>query len=132
MDTQKSVSEYAAFEICTDLLLHKPGDGHALPSCPSQKGLDLLADHFVEQGLFGFMAFVFDGDKKSIGITTRSVLNMKASDMPRRPRRKSADGTDQSLDRVQFSSWASRRSDAEPPGSHAQRDRVDSSLLTGS
>ncbi len=94
MDTQKSVSEYTALQIRTDLSLHEPGNGRTLPSCPSQEGLELLADHFVEQGLFGFMAFVFDGDKTSIGITTRSVLNMVASDMPRRPRRESADGTD--------------------------------------
>ena len=48
---------------------------------------------FCDRVLFGFVAFVFDGDKKSIGITTRSVLNMKASDMPSRPRREALGGT---------------------------------------
>ena len=132
MDTQKSVSEYPALQIRTDLSLHEPGNGRALPSRPSQKGLELLADDFVEQSLFGFVAFVFDGGRESIGIVRSSALNTKASDMPRRPPRESADGMDQSLARVRFYSCASRRSDAKPHGSHAQRDRVDSSLLIGS
>jgi hypothetical protein len=74
MDAQEPVGEHAAFEIRTDLSLHKPGDGRALPSRPSQEGLDLLADHFVEQGLFGFMAFVLDGGRESIGIVRWSAL----------------------------------------------------------
>ena len=126
------MGEHAAFEIRPDLSLHEPGDGRALPSRPSQKGLELLADDFVEQSLFGFVAFVFDGGRESIGIVRSSALNTKASDMPRRPPRESADGMDQSLARVRFYSCASRRSDAKPHGSHAQRDRVDSSLLIGS
>jgi hypothetical protein len=74
MDTQKSVSEHPTFKIRPDLSLHEPSDGRALPSRPSQEGLDLLADHFVEQGLFGFVAFVLDGDKVSIGIVRWSAL----------------------------------------------------------
>jgi hypothetical protein len=132
MDTQKSVSEYPALQIRTDLFLHEPGNGRALPSRPSQEGLDLLADDFVEQDLFGFVAFVFDGGRESIGIVRSSALNTKASYMPRRPRREASGGTHQSPARIKSSSRASRRSDAEPPGSHAQRDRVNSSLLIGS
>jgi hypothetical protein len=82
MDSQESVSEYAALEIRPNLSLHEPGNGRALPSRPSQEGLELLADDFVEQGLFGFMAFVFDGDKESIGIVRWSAVNAKASDVP--------------------------------------------------
>ena len=49
------------------LVLDRSGDGRTLPSRPSQKGLELLADHFVEQGLFRFVSFVFDGDEESVG-----------------------------------------------------------------
>ena len=126
------MGEHAALEIRPDLSLHEPGDGRALPSRPSQKALNLLADDFVEQRLFGFMAFVLDGDKESIGIMRSSALNTKASDMPRQRRRKASGGTHQSPARIKSSSCALRRSDAEPPGSQAQRDRMDSSLLIGS
>ncbi len=51
-----------------DLSLHEPGDGRALPSRPSEKGLELLANDFVEQGLLGFMAFVLDGGKESLAV----------------------------------------------------------------
>jgi hypothetical protein len=74
MDTQKSVSEYPALQIRTDLSLHETGDGRALPSRPSQEGLELLADDFMEKGLLGFVAFVFDGGRESIGIVRWSAL----------------------------------------------------------
>jgi hypothetical protein len=87
MDSQEPVSEHTALEICTDLSLHEPGDGRALSSRPSQKGLELLADDFVQERLFGFATFVLDGDKESIGIMRRSALPAKASDVPRQLRR---------------------------------------------
>ena len=47
VDTQESMREYAALEIRTDLALNEPSDRCALPSRPSQKGLELLADDFM-------------------------------------------------------------------------------------
>lgn len=61
MDTQETMSEYPAIEIRADLSLEEPSYGGALPSRPSQIGLDLLADDCVQKGLFGLMAFVLDG-----------------------------------------------------------------------
>jgi len=79
MDSQESVSEQTAFEIRPDLSLHEPGDGRTLPSRPSQKGLELLADHFVEQGLFRFVSFVFDGDEESVGSVRWSALRRESN-----------------------------------------------------
>ena len=66
-----------------DLSLHEPGDGRALPSRPSQEGFELLADDFMEKGLFGFAAFVLDGGKESTGAMRWGALHAKASDVPR-------------------------------------------------
>ena len=41
------MGKHSAFEVRPDLSLHEPGDGRALPSRPSQKGLELLADDFM-------------------------------------------------------------------------------------
>ncbi len=66
-----------------DLSLHEPGDRRALPSRPSQEGLELHADDFVQKDLFGLVAFVLDGGKESIGTTRWRALYAKASDVPR-------------------------------------------------
>jgi len=90
VNAQESMREYSALEIRPDLTLHEPGDGRALPSRPSQKGLDLLADDFMQKRLLGFMAFVLDGDKESIGIMGWRALHRKASDVPRQLRREAS------------------------------------------
>jgi len=66
MDPQKSMREDPTPEIGTDLSLDKAGNRCALPSCPSQEGLELLADDVMKKGLFGLVAFVFDGGRHSI------------------------------------------------------------------
>jgi hypothetical protein len=133
MNAQESMSEHTALEIRTDLSFHEPSDGRALPSRPSQEGLELLADDFVQKGLFGFAAFVLDGGYESTETMRWGVaLHAKASDVPRQVRREALGETDRSRARIRCSSHRSKGSDAEPPGSHAQRDRMDSSLLTGS
>ncbi len=87
MDAQKSMSEDPTFEIGADLSLDKTGDGRALPSRPSQKGLELIANDLVKKGLFGLVAFVFDGGKQSIGTMRARALPATASDVPRSPGR---------------------------------------------
>ncbi len=82
MDAQKSMREHPAFEIRTDLSLDEPGDGCTLPSRPSQERFDLPSNDFVEQGLFGFVAFVSDGGKQSIGTIGAGAFSDIASDMP--------------------------------------------------
>jgi putative transposase len=47
-----------------------------------EEGLQLLANDFVEKGLLGFMAFVFDGGKESTGTDT---LSATANQVPRPP-----------------------------------------------
>ena len=60
------MGEHTAFEVGPDLSLHEPGDGRALPSRPSEEGLELLANDFVEKGLLGLVAFVpVDGEGSS-------------------------------------------------------------------
>jgi hypothetical protein len=76
------MGEHTAFEVRPDLSLHEPGDRRALPSRPSEEGLELLANDFVQNGLLGFMAFVFDGGKESTGTGT---LPASASQVPRPP-----------------------------------------------
>jgi hypothetical protein len=66
MDAQESVSEHAAFEIGANLSLDESRDGRALHPRASQEGLELLTDDFVEKGLLGIVAFVFD-EKSSTG-----------------------------------------------------------------
>ena len=63
MDTKESMSEDPAFEIGPDLSFDEPGNGRALPPRTSQEGLELLADDLVKKGLFGLVAFEFDGGK---------------------------------------------------------------------
>ncbi len=82
MDTQESMSEHAACEIRTNLSLDEPRDGRALPPCTGQKWLELFADDLVEESLFGFVAFVLDGGKQSIGIMRARALPATASDVP--------------------------------------------------
>jgi hypothetical protein len=132
VDTQESMREYPALEIRTDLALNEPSDRCALPSRPSQEGLELLADDFVQKGLLGLVAFVLDAGKESIGITRWSALHPKASDVPRRQRREASGGTDQSPALFRFIPHLSSGIQAEPPGSRFRRNRADSSLLTGS
>jgi len=115
-----------------DLSLHEPGDGRALPSRPSQDGLELHADDFVQKGLFGLVAFVLDSGKESIGTTRWSALYAKASDMPRRLRREASGGTDQSRSMAGPLFHPSDVSYAEPPGSRSHRNRKGSLLLAGS
>jgi len=78
--------DHVVDEMRADLPLHEPGNGRALPSRPSQKGFELLANDFVQKRLFGLVAFVLDDDKESIGTMGRSVLHANASDVPRRLR----------------------------------------------
>ena len=101
-----------------------------MPSRPSQEGLELLADDFVQMGLLGHVAFVLDGGKESIGIMRRSALPAKASDVPRQLRRDGSDETNQSPALVTFSSHSSNGACAEHLGSRSQRDRANSSLPT--
>ena len=131
VDTQESMREYPALEIRTDLALNEPSDRRALSSRPSQKGLELLANDFVEKGLLGLVAFVLDGGKESIGITRWSALHANASDVPRRPRREASGGTDQSPALFRFIPPLSSGTQTEPPGSRFRRSRADSSLLAG-
>ncbi len=132
VDAQEPMSEHAAFEIRADLTLHEPGDGRALPSRPSQEGLELLADDFVQKGLFGFVAFVLDGGDDSTGAMRWGALHAKASDVPRQLRREARGDADRSHARLKGSSHPSNGSNAEPPDSRSQRDRMDSRLLAGS
>jgi len=61
--------------------------GRALPSRPSQKGFELLADDFMEKGLFGFAAFVLDGGDQSTGtMKWGAALHAKAIGAPRQSR----------------------------------------------
>jgi len=130
MDAQNSMSKYPAIEIRADLSLDEPSDGRALPSRPSQKGLDLLADDFVEKGLFGLMAFVWDSGDESAGTMKWGAAQpATANDGPRQLRREALGETDQPCAQIRRSSHSSNGSGAEPPGSHAKRDRTDSSLL---
>jgi len=76
------MGKHATFELRPDLSLHEQGDGRALPSRPSEEGLELLANDFVEKGLLGFMAFASDGGKESTGTGT---LSATASQVPRPP-----------------------------------------------
>jgi hypothetical protein len=84
------MGEHAAFEVRPDLSLHEPGDGRALPSRPSEKGLELLANDFVEKRLLGFMAFVLDGGKESTGTMGSSALPALASVVPNSRRRQAS------------------------------------------
>jgi len=83
VDAEEPMGEHTAFEVGPDLSLHEPGDGRALPSRPSEKGLELLANDFVEQGLLGFMAFVLDGGKEPTGTIRWSALPAQASVVPK-------------------------------------------------
>jgi hypothetical protein len=85
------MGEHAAFEVRPDLSLHEPGDGRALPSRPSEKGLELLANDFVEKCLLGIVAFVLDGGKESTGTIRWSALPRDASDVPRSRLRQASD-----------------------------------------
>jgi len=87
VDAQESMGEHATFEVRPDLSLHEPDDGRALPSRPSEEGLELLANDFVEKGLLGFMGFVLDDDKESAGTMGWSALPTQASGVPRSRRR---------------------------------------------
>lgn len=57
------MGEYPALEIGANLSLHEPRDGGALPSRLSQEGLELFADDFVKEGLFGLVAFLSNDGK---------------------------------------------------------------------
>jgi hypothetical protein len=85
------MGKHATFEVGPDLSFHEPGDGCALSSRPSEEGLELLANNFVEKGLLGFMAFVLDGGKESAGTMGWNALPSQASVVPK-SRRRSASG----------------------------------------
>jgi hypothetical protein len=60
------MSEYPALETGANLSLHKPRDRGALPPRLIQEGLELFADAFVKEGLFGLVAFLSnDGNRPS-------------------------------------------------------------------
>jgi hypothetical protein len=82
MDTQKSMREDPAREIGANLSLDESGDGGALPSRASQEGLEFIANDFMEKCLFGFVAFVSDSGKASVGTLRARALQNTASDMP--------------------------------------------------
>ncbi len=96
MDAQKSMSEYPALEIRTDLSLDESGDGCALPSRPSQEGLELFADDLVQKRLFGLVAFVSDDGQQSSGTLRSSALPAKASNVPKSLGREASNGIEQS------------------------------------
>jgi hypothetical protein len=132
MDTQKSMGEDSALEIGADLSLDEPGDGRILPSRTSQEGFELPANDFMKQGLFGLVAFVFDGGDESTGtMKWGAALHATANDVPRQLRREALGETDQPCAQIRRSSHSSNGSEPEPPGSHAKRDHMDSSLLNG-
>ncbi len=87
VDAEEPMGEHTAFEVGPDLSLHEPGDGRALLSRPSEEGLQLLANDFVEKGRLGFMAFVLDGGKESTGTIGWSALPAQASVVPKLRRR---------------------------------------------
>jgi len=128
MDTQESMSEHTALEICTDLSLDETGNGRALPSCPSQKRLELFANDLVQKRLLGFMAFVLDGDKTSLGIMRSSTLPTKASDVPKAPWRDDSDATSQPCAPVRHISVPSNNFHIESAGSRVRRRHMGSTL----
>ena len=91
MDTQKTMSEYPALQIRTDLSFDEPGDGRTLPPRPSQEGFELFADDLVQKGRLGLVAFVSAGGKQTIGTRRARLLRAIASDVPRSPERDEAD-----------------------------------------
>jgi hypothetical protein len=90
VDAHESMGEHTTFEVRPDLSLHEPGDGRALLSRPSEEGLELLANDFVEKGLLGFMAFVLDGSKEPTGTMGWSALPAQASIVPKSRRRQAS------------------------------------------
>ena len=128
MDTQKSMGDDPALEIRADLSLDEPGNGRALPSRLSQKRLELLADDLVKKGLFGLVAFAFDGGNQSTGTMRARVLPATANGVPRSPSRDDSDATNQPRARVRPISVASNDFYIEPTGSRARRNCADSSL----
>jgi len=82
MDAQKSMREDPAIQIGSDFPFDKASNRRALPSRPSQEGLELFANDFVEKGLLGFMAFVLDGGRESTGTMGWSAANVNASNVP--------------------------------------------------
>jgi hypothetical protein len=129
MDTQKTMGEDPALEIGANLSLDEPCDGRALPSRASQEGLELLADDFVKKRLFGFVAFVSDDGKASIGTLRATTLPNTASDVPRPQRRDDSDAAGRPRAQARCFSVASNDVRIEPAGSRDRRNRPDSSAL---